>query len=543
MNSVLPMRFLLATTLLVTPSLVSQAPAGTLVMAVRQEPTAPIPYLGPPTTGNADVADQLFLRLAALGPSSRTTGDDAMIPELASSWSRINPTTVDFTIDPRARWHDGTPVTAGDAVFAWKVIHTPGIGVDLAAFALIESVAVTPGGRLRVTFTEPSSEQVYTAGFLLQPLPEHLLRTVPPREIAGSEFARSPIGNGPFRFVRRVPGRSVELRANPTFFLGTPGLKRLVFLYVPSTDAQVNLLLAGQTDVMSDVPATALDRIDQQGSYRFVMAPGNLVTYILFNATVPGDPSRPHPILADSLVRRALALSTDRAAIARQAFGPGVQTPRAVQSQAWFWVGAPMDAGRPDTARARALFRSAGWQDHDGDGVLDREGLPLRLGLIYPVQSSVFSAIAVQLQQMWRLVGVQLDLEPIDGPVWLQRRAAGRFDIDIAGAHQDPSPSSLAQSWSCASARRSGSSNIAHWCDSEFDRLRTRAPTLANPPAGFRAALARMAAWQPAITAAAPANRVAVHERFDHVIVRSSKAWTSLWQWRVKPGAMLPRDR
>ncbi|MEO8478893.1 MAG: peptide ABC transporter substrate-binding protein [Gemmatimonadota bacterium] len=543
MNPVRSLRSALVTTLLALPPLMAQAPSGTLVMALRQEPTAPIPYLGPTTTGNSDVTDQLFLRLAALGPTARTTGDNAMVPELASHWSRVNSTTVDFTLDPRAHWHDGTPVTAGDVIFAWDLIHTPGIGVDLGAFALIKNVAITRTGQIRVTYTEPSSEQVYVAGFLLQPLPAHLLAGVPAKAIAGSDFARSPVGNGPFRFERRVPGRSLELRADPTFFLGTPGIKRLVFLYVPSTDAQVNLLLAGQTDVMSDVPATALDRIAKQGSFRFVTAPGNFVTYILFNAKVPGDPSRAHPILSDSLTRRALAMSVDRAAIARQAFGPGVQSPGVPRSQAWFWLGGPTDAGRPDTAGARALFGAAGWLDHDGDGILDRGGVPLRLGVIYPVQSSVFSAIAVQLQQMWRAMGVQLDLEPIDGPVWLERRRAGRFDIDIAGANQEPSPSSLAQSWSCTSAAQAGSTNVGRWCDPEFDRLRHVAPTLMDPPAGFRAALARMATWQPAIVAAAPANRVAVHRRFEHVIVRPSKAFSSLWQWRVTADAMLPRDR
>ncbi len=543
MNPVRTVHSAVVTALLVVPNLVAQSPAGTLVMPIRQEATAPIPYFGPSTTGNADVTDQLFLRLAALGPTARTNGDNAMVPELASRWSRVNTTTVDFTLDPRAHWHDGTPVTARDVVFAWNVIHTPGIGVDLGAFALIKTVTVTGSGQLRVTYTEPSSEQVYVAGFLLQPLPAHLLERMPANAIAGSDFARSPVGNGPFRFERRVPGRSLELRADPTFFLGTPGLKRLVFLYVPSTDAQVNLLLAGQIDVMSDVPATALDRIAKQGSFHFVTAPGNPVTYILFNAKVPGDPTRAHPILSDSLTRRALALSVDRAAIARQAFGPGVQTPLAPRSQAWFWLGGAMDPGNADTSRARALFRSAGWQDHDGDGILDRDGTPLELGIIYPVQSSVFSAIAVQLQQTWRTMGVQLDLEPIDGPVWLERRRAGRFDIDIANANQDPSPSSLAQSWSCASAAQVGSSNVGHWCDPEFDRLRHLAPTLADPASGFRAALARMAAWQPAIVAAAPVNRIAVHQRFEHVIVRPSKAWTSLWQWHVKADAMLPRDR
>ena len=58
--------------------LAGQAPLGTLVIATRQDPSAPVPYIGPTTTGNGDVADQLFLRLAGLGPRSSTIGDNAL---------------------------------------------------------------------------------------------------------------------------------------------------------------------------------------------------------------------------------------------------------------------------------------------------------------------------------------------------------------------------------------------------------------------------------------------------------------------------------
>lgn len=521
----------------------AQQPQGTLVMAVRQEPTAPVPYLGPPTSGNSDVADQLFLRLAGLGSTARTTGDDAMVPELARKWTRRDSVTVDFELDPRARWHDGRPVTSADVLLAWSVIHTPSLAVDLAPYDLIADVTARDSLTVRVRFSRPSSEQVYTAGFLLQPLPAHLLGSLSRDSLRSAPLLHAPVGNGPYRYVRRVPGQLLELEANPRFFLGTPGIGRLIFRYVPSTDAQVNLLLAGQTDVMSDVPASALSRIAAAPDLTLVTAPGSFVTYLLFNAKSPGDSSHAHPILADRDTRHALAQSLDVAAIASQAFGPGVQTPRAVRSQAWYWVGGDRDPGRPDTAAARRSFRAAGWGDHDGDGVLDRAGQPLELTLIYPVQSSVFAGIAVQVEQSWRRMGVRLRLEPIDGAVWLQRRAAGRFDVDIAGVHQDPSPASLVQSWSCDAAAQPGSSNVGKWCDPTFDRLRDRAATLADPVAGYRAAFEQMAAWQPAVVIGAPANRVAVHRRFENVIIRASKAWTSLWRWRIRPGALLPRDR
>ncbi len=511
-------------------------------MALRQDAPRPVPYLGPATTSNGDVTDQLFLRLAGLGPRSSTLGDQALVPELASRWFRQDSLTVDFVLNPAARWHDGTPVTARDVTFAWDILRQPILAVTQAPFELVESVRAIGSTTVRVRFRRPSSEQVYVAGFLLQPLPAHLLASIPVDSLTTSEFARSPVGNGPFRFERRDPGRSIELRAVNDFFLGTPGIARLVFRLGVATDAQVNLLLSGETDVMTDVPAAALGRLADSPSHRAVLAPGNFITTIVFNSRAADDSARPHPVLTDERVRQALALALDRERIATTAFGAGAQTPRAVRSQAWYWLGGTRDQGAADRARARALLREAGWRDSDGNGILDRNGQELVLGIIYPVQSAVFAGIGVQIEQMWRAVGVRAALEPIDGGVWIARRNAGRFDVDIAGANQDPSPSSLTQSWSCASAAQATSSNVGRWCDPEFDRLLRAAPTATDPGAAFRSALTRMATWQPAIVAAAPVNRVMVHRRYDNVIVRPSRALTALWQWRIRPGAALPRD-
>src|SRR5690606_11423216 len=162
-------------------------------MAVRQEPVAPVPYIGPSTAGNADVADQLFLRLATLGSGARTTGDDALVPELAQRWIRRDARTVDFLLDPRARWHDGVPVSAADVTFAWDLIRTPVLGVDQAPYELIDSVLALDARTVRVRFRRPSAEQVYTAGFLLQPLPRHLIGTLPADSLGSSAFARGPV--------------------------------------------------------------------------------------------------------------------------------------------------------------------------------------------------------------------------------------------------------------------------------------------------------------------------------------------------------------
>ncbi|MEO5799915.1 MAG: peptide ABC transporter substrate-binding protein [Gemmatimonadales bacterium] len=517
---------------------------GTLVMGVGQEATKPYPVVGSSSTADADVADQMFLRLASLGASLRTTGDDALKPELARAWHRLDSLTIIFELDPRARWHDGKPVVASDVVYAWKLMSNPVVAFNgLATLEPIAAVeAVTPQ-RVRVRFRRAFPEQVYLAGFNLLPMPAHLLERVPAESISTSAWAREPIGNGPYRFVRRVPGEFTELQANPSFFLGKPGIARLIFRFVADGTARKNLLISGETDVLESVPLPAVGEVKAQPQIRLVTVASNILSYALFNSRNPADTAQPNPILGDVRVREALTLALDRKTMATSVFVPGVEVPDAAQSQLWGWITpGGLRAAPQNVARAKALLSAAGWRDSDGDGILDRNGQPLRLSVLLP-NSPTRRPFGVQAQQMWRAVGVQADLEIVERPEYEPRRKSGKWDVDFAGVSQDPAPSSLVQSWSCATASTAGTSNVGHWCDPTFDRLLQAASTSRKPVAAWGAVIGRMSQWHPAIFIAAPVNLVAVQQRFTNVTIWPTKSWRSLWLWRVNPAMALPRDR
>src|SRR3954465_9309119 len=69
----------------------SAGAANSIVIVTGQQPTTPIPTLmegAAASLGNIELADQLFLRLAGLGPTMLTAGDRGFIPLLARSWTR-----------------------------------------------------------------------------------------------------------------------------------------------------------------------------------------------------------------------------------------------------------------------------------------------------------------------------------------------------------------------------------------------------------------------------------------------------------------------
>jgi peptide/nickel transport system substrate-binding protein len=518
-------------------------PHATVVYAVGKDPALPIPLFTRTEEANEDVADQIFLHLATFAPGARVNGDNALVPSLARSWRRVDPLTLDFEIDPRARWQDHAPVTAHDVVYTWQLANNPAVATDQSRLEPIASVEATGERTVRVRFKRPSAEQVYLFGFLMQPLPSHLLERLEPTAIATSDFMAHPIGDGPFRFERRVPGQLIELRANPAFFLGRPGIDRVLFTIVEDPTARVNRFITGESDILDVIPGAALAQVSALPNARLVDVPSADLVYLLFNTRARGDTSRPHPVFSDARVREALTLALDRPVIATTTFGAATPIPDAAQSQLWSWItGGTLSAAPSNVARARTLLAQAGWRDANGDGVLDKDGVPLHLGILYPASSAFRNTLALQVQQMWRAVGVAVDLDKVEGAVMGPRVQSGQWDVLVPRVIQDPTPSSLVQSWSCDAAHHP-STNVAHWCDSTFDRLTTAATSAANQPAAWRGVLARMTALHPAIFLAAPRKQVAVHRRYDNVIIWPSHAWLSLWQWRVRPDAALPRDR
>ena len=519
-------------------AMVSTAPAraqSTIAIVTGDQATAPVPTLmeGPANTlANIEIADYLFLHLANLGPELITSGDKSFIPMLAKRWTRRDSVTIAFDLDERAEWQDGVPVTSRDVVFTFERARNPVLCPRLSA-VLRRIVSVTAEGERRVVFrfSEPYAEQLYDAVWPVAPLPAHLLASIPPAELKQSPFVSNPVGDGPYRWTRSVPGSLIELAANERFFLGKPAITRVVVRAATDPDARINLVLSRGADAMDNVlpPLTNLSRMAENAEIRLIPVPSPTLGFLLFNQRDPSDTSRPHPILSDRDVRRAIILSLDRALLVRAVYGSYGEVPYGPASAIlWIRHGLPKAAG-PDRAQARRLLAARGWVDSDGDGILDRNGQPLRLDLNYPATSAVRRQVALLAQQQFRQVGIDVVLRQFDFPVWFEHRTTGRFDIDFSASTQDPSPSGLTQGWSCG-----GGTNAAHYCNPRVDSLIERAIASRDHAAdAWHTALRQIEDDAPAAFMYAPSYVFAVNRRFGNVTIRPESSWLMLWKWTV----------
>lgn len=503
------------------------------MIVTGQQATLPIPTLmegAASNVANMELADQLFLRLVGLGPTLVTAGDRDFVPLLARSWTRRDSVTLAFDLDPRARWRDGVPVTAGDVVFTFSRAQNPSIAPRLSQL-LHHITSVTAEGERRVVFhySHPYSEQLYDATFHVAPIPSHRLASLPPEEMSHSPFATNPVGSGPYRLERSVTGQFVELAANPDFFLGKPKLDRVIIRSATDPSARINLLLSGQADAMDNVvpPLDNVRRVTADPSLRLIPVASPTVGYLLFNQRDPRNLTRPHPVLSDFRVRRAISLALDRRLLVRAVFGPYGEVPFGpVSPILWIRRRSPAPEHQ-NPAESRRLLTAAGWRDSDGDGTLDRDGRPLILSISLPNTSAVRRQMAQLIQEQLRQIGMRVELRQLEFPVWNERRTAGDFDLDFAAVSQDPSPSGLTQSWSCA-----GGSNVAKYCDPQVDSLMERAVLGRGDPGQlWVAALRQIEADAPAVFLYAPTYVYAINRRFRNVVITPGASWLMLREW------------
>src|SRR5260221_11347373 len=152
---------------------------GTLIDAAVAEP----PTLLPPSTEDivaSDIDEQLFLKLADVGMSTNTVGDEDLQPLLAQKWEWDGPLTLGFHLDPRARWQDGQRVTAADVEFTFDAYTDSAVGSPFPP-KLHRIASVTQRDSLTAVFRfkERYPEMFYDAVYHMRILPAHLLRPVP----------------------------------------------------------------------------------------------------------------------------------------------------------------------------------------------------------------------------------------------------------------------------------------------------------------------------------------------------------------------------
>jgi peptide/nickel transport system substrate-binding protein len=408
---------------------------GRLVVALRAEPKT----LNPLIAIDAPSREVIGTMQADLVHINRVT--QLTEPALAKSW-KISPDGLRYTLVLRRglKFSDSYPLDADDVVFTFRVY------LDENVHAPQRDLLIFDGKPLKVRKVDSQTilfelakpygvaERLFDG---LAILPRHLLEkpyeegkigqlgglTMPPNQWAGL---------GPFRLKEYVAGQRLVLGRNPYYWKTDekgnrlPYLDELVFLFVPSADAQVLRFQSGETDVISRLGAENFSVLSrQQGDYAMVDAgPGLEYNFLFFNLSDPTEKTPAEIVqrqkwFRDVKVRQAVSAAVDREAIVRLVYqGRGAPLWGLVTPGNRRWQDGKLPHPARSLERARALLKEAGfsWTTASGGeaALIDSGGKTVEFSILTSSSNADRAKMAALIQDDLKQLGMRVQIVPLE---------------------------------------------------------------------------------------------------------------------------------
>jgi peptide/nickel transport system substrate-binding protein len=290
-----------------------------------------------------------------------------------------------FRLKPDVRWADGTPLTAQDAVYSYKLARDPdtlkGKWLEIRTHSYEAPDPHTVVWTGMPGFLDPD----YVLAFWT-PLPKHAWVGYTAAELPETpEVTRTPLGYGPYVIQTWEPGQYVRLTPNPHYFRadeGLPFFETLTFRFISNQtiDGALDALADGTCDLLTrelyvEDGLARLQAMAEAGEARMVTQPSPVWEHLTFNVSPPPDYEAP-AYFADARTRRAVAWCVDRARILEEmSHGLSTVSHTYLPSEHPLYVTEAITAYSHDPAQGRALLDAAGWRDEDGDGVREAHGV------------------------------------------------------------------------------------------------------------------------------------------------------------------------
>lgn len=344
-----------------------------------EEPPTPVPE--PTTTGDES---------GAPAPSARPT----LPPNAGLEMDQL---TANFRLLPGLVWSDGEPLTAADSVFSYQIAQeaelpprlrtgNQGLVPPRSLDPILRTASYTATDELEVTWAGVPGyfDPNYRSNFFI-PLPAHLLEGMTAAELLQADAtARLPVGWGSYVLTEWTPGEQITAERNPHYFRagdGFPYFDEIIFRFTAQQQqAYLADLQNGECDVIvQNALSTNLDEylpLEGQGELVIETVPGPIWQHLDFGINPVDGYSVRGDYFEDARVRRAAAFCLNREAIAEAAGMRGTTIPAAyIPPQHPLYEEAGLAAYPFDPEQGRALLAEAGWEDRDGDGIVEAGGV------------------------------------------------------------------------------------------------------------------------------------------------------------------------
>lgn len=358
------------------------------------------------------------------------------VPALAESWD-ISPDNLTYTFHLRKdlKFSDGSPLTAEDVAFTWTLLHDKSYDGDSVIPTLrikggdaykagradsIEGIKVIDPLTVSVTLEQPNATALTALGA------EVLSKAYYGKDYKFGQLDyikklhEKPVGTGPYKLEKFIPGQEVRFVANEYFYKGKPKTER--FIYKTSEGDTWQFIETGEIDFASfSATQENIDRLKSLGFLNILSYTPSTYGYLQVN--------HEHEALKDKRVRQAIAYGLDRQSIyvdANQGAGAVANIPSSPIS--WAYTEEGINPYPHDPEKAMQLLDEAGWKV-GADGIREKDGKQLTIHYLGSKSKNTDIFIAVA-KENFAEIGIKFEPEVFaDFNALISKVESGDYDL------------------------------------------------------------------------------------------------------------------
>lgn len=391
---------------------------------------------------------------------------------------------ITYTLNDKAVWHDGEKVTANDVAYTFKCMadpnYTGGYYGDIQAVKGaeayhngeaedIEGIKVIDDKTIEIEF-----EKVYAPGVTnlgnVEIIPEHIWSKVDPGEwTKQTELLNNPVGCGPYKLTEYKTGSHVKFEAATDFFGGEVKTPNLVFKAINADTTQAEFK-GGNIDIanVESLRQADIDALTSEG-LKTVSYDNYMFTYMGFNLRKES--------LKDVKVRQAIMYAIDRQSILDNIVeGRGTVVNAPLLPSSWAYPEeSELEQYKYNAEKAKSLLKEAGWEDKDGDGVVENaNGEKLELTIDCQNDHEVRQKTATAIQESLKAIGISVEIDTMEYSALMDKAVANHdFDLYMMGntLSLDPDPKPMWDSSAISNEPGVIGYNIVAYNNPETDKL------------------------------------------------------------------------
>ena len=361
---------------------------------------------------------------------------------IAKSWKvSEDGLVINFQLRDDVSFSDGESLTAEDVVFTFDFIMTEAIQAprDRAYLEKIKNVKANGKYEVVFTFKEPYFEALSLAGGM-SILPKHFYATYLKEPQKFNESKGLLLGSGPYKLIdpkNWTPDKgNIELVRNQRYWGDVqPSYNRILWKIIQNDSARLTTYRNGDIDTYSARPVEYQELkkdaqiIAKSQNFEY-MPPVVGYSYIGWNQQRAGKPTR----FADKRVRQAMTYLTDVSRVIKDVFLDYAEPAVSPFGEASKQHDNALQPYTFNLDKAKALLKEAGYEDRNGDGVLeDMEGKPFEFKLTYLESNEDTKRMVLLLKDLYARAGVRLIPFPQEWPVMLENLDKKDFEAITLG--------------------------------------------------------------------------------------------------------------